>query len=160
MSARPATYIEQGDNFDEVHEPLGKANTDENVLLVDEPKPGLFASIRNGIQSLANLMSRYRSTMDEVNSWHREVLTSGRQGMAPQAETRLPLSASAEIFSESDELVAEATMREDVGGSALLRLKTPTTLPQKIIVRTSAGESGRMATVKWSGDSSAIIEFD
>ena len=159
MSARPVSSVEHATAFDEPHRPLSEAAGD-TACVIDERKAGLIASIHNGFLSLAHFVSRYKSTMDEVNSRHQDVWNSGRPGMATRAETRVPLSMTIELFSESDELLAEATMREDPDSGALLRLKTSKMLPQRVIVRSSAEEPARTATVKWTSGASAIIEFD
>ena len=163
MSARPASLVEHDAAFDEQHPgaldepcpPVGEA-VENNAGAIGERKAGLIASIRNGLLSL----SRYKSTMDEVNSWHRDVWNSGRPGMGSRAEARVPLSTTAEIISEADEMLTEATVREDASGDAMLRLETSTILPQRVVVRSSADEADRTATVKWTSGASAIIKFD
>jgi hypothetical protein len=159
MSARPASSVEHASAFDEPQRPLSEP-AENNTRVVDERKAGLIASIRNGLLSLSDLFSRYRSTMDEVNAWNQDVWNSGRPGMATGAEALVSLSTTAEIFSEADELLTEATVREDANGRAMLRLDTSKTLPQRVVVRSSADDAGRMATVKWTSGASAIIEFD
>ena len=172
MSARPASLVEHDATFDEQHPgafdepcppvgeaPVGEAN-ENNAGAIGERKAGLIASIRNGLLSLSDSLSRYKSTMDEVNSWHHDVWSSGRPGMGSRPDARVPLSTTAEIISEADELLTEATVREDANGDAMLRLETSTILPQRVVVRSSADEADRTATVKWTSGASAIIKFD
>jgi hypothetical protein len=121
---------------------------------------GFFGAIRNGALRLAGFIRRLKTNMSEADSLYRETWNGGRIGAAPDADAPIPHSTTARILSETGEWLADATMREDANGSALLRLDAPGPLPARAVIQTPDNETGRVATVKWTGDASAIVEFD
>ena len=162
MSASPASAVQYQVDTDTA--PLDDTNIPASAEPATQPTmpeergsgPGMFGSIRAGF---ADLFSRYRSTMTEVETQYRDAWNGGKPCASNPAGVTIPHSTPARILSEDGELLVEATMREEANGSALLRLHEPRSLPPKAIVQTSEDLPGRPVVVKWTSGSSAIIEF-
>ena len=156
--------------------PVSDAEPPENPAVTEEASPaetavlpvaptgrqagqGVFGTIRGGIAGMADLVSRFRTAMVEVESMYKETWKGGRPDAHAAAGAGIPQSTTASILSESGELLAEGTLREDGEGRALLNLDAPTPLPAITVVRTPQDETGRIAKIRWTGETTAILEF-
>jgi len=64
-----------------------------------------------------------------------------------------------EVCTQHAEPLTEATIREVSRKGARLRLKSPKKLPERLLVRSIADQSCRMATVKWVSGVNIGLEF-
>ncbi|HSM43350.1 MAG TPA: hypothetical protein VK862_21580 [Afifellaceae bacterium] len=120
---------------------------------------GVFGAIRGGIAGMADLVSRFKNAMVEVEAMYKETWKGGRPDAHVAADVGILQSTTASILSESGELLAEGSLREDGEGRALLNLDAPTPLPAIAVVRTPQYETGRIAKIRWTGETTAILEF-
>ena len=87
-------------------------------------------------------------------------LRSYQTSIKPRRETRMAMIGFVDLFDDSGEPLANATMREISKTGAQLQLKSPAKLPQRILIRSSSNRECHMATVKWVSGNNFGVEFD
>ena len=82
----------------------------------------------------------------------------------PKAELRrdprITTFGFVEVCSENGEPLMDATVREISKRGAQLRLKSTHRLPQRLLIRSSTGQSSNTATLRWVSGVSIGVEFD
>ena len=75
-------------------------------------------------------------------------------------ESRVPMFTFADIHDVDGNAIIEATIRQISENGATLRLKSPETIPEKLVIRSKIGQKSYPARFRWMSGAIIGVEFD